>query len=105
MDDNVFRSIFEKVGLALRWKHSSLDDEIKDNIRAAQDELIRVGVPEADATSNKPLIVRAVKTYCKAFSADSESDREGLMAAFYLQADNLRKSTKLSREEPSDGVQ
>ena len=84
--------IFRSVKTALRWKHNALDGEIRENIRAAQDELIRVGVSETAARSDHPLIVRAVKTYCKACFADDQGARDGFMQAFHVQADGLRKT-------------
>lgn len=85
-------SLFTLVKRSLRWSHDSLDGEIRDNIRAAQDELIRVGVDETAARGRSPLIIRAIKTYCKGCFADDPETADRFMAAFNVQADGLRKS-------------
>ena len=92
MSDTYETAFFKSVKQALRWSHQTLDDEIKDTIKEAQDELVRVGLPEYAVTFPDPLILRAVKTYAKACFADSQADREGFMNAFREQADNLRNS-------------
>ena len=95
MSDNNNTELFDSVKRALRWKHSALDDEIRDTIKEAQYELIRVGVDSAAVQNPGKLIIRAIKTYAKASFADSQADRDGFMAAFRVQADNLRKSTRI----------
>lgn len=95
MSDNINTALFDSVKKALRWKHSALDDEIKDDIKAAQAELIRVGVSEIAVKNPGQLVIRAIKTYVKGCFADSQAERDGFMSAFRTQADNLRKSTRI----------
>ena len=99
MSDTYSTAIFNSVKKALRWSHQSLDDEIKDTIKEAQDELVRVGLPEYAVTFPDPLIIRAVKTYAKACFADTQAERDGFMAAFRVQADNLRKSHRYTNTD------
>ena len=56
--------MLEKVKLALRIKHNRLDEEILDLIDSAKVKLRIKGVVRIDETD--PLIVQAVKLYCKA---------------------------------------
>lgn len=69
--------MLEKVKLALRIDDDSLDEEIQDAIDAAIADLRLSGVLENKLEETDPLIIRAVKTFCKyEFSTDDkESER------------------------------
>ncbi|MCI8336970.1 MAG: phage gp6-like head-tail connector protein [Peptococcaceae bacterium] len=85
--------MLEAVKLALRISHNKLDGEIQDYIIVAQRELMRLGVSEAMATSEvEPLIVEAVKTYCKYAYATDEKQRDGYFNSWQYQADCLSKT-------------
>lgn len=94
MADNVSNELIADVKLALRITHSKLDDEISDNIEAAELELERVGIPQeiASAPETYPLIKRAVKTYCQSVMAIDQAQAEKYRQSFELQAENMRKS-------------
>lgn len=70
--------MLEKIKLALRIKSSSVDDEILDLISAAKIDLSVSGVK--NIKENDPLIIQAIKLYCKANfgldNKDSEKYRE-----------------------------
>ena len=67
--------MLEKVKLALRVTTDAFDAEITDLINAACADLGIVGVI-AYSTSEDPLLIRAVTTYCKAhFGEPDEYDR------------------------------
>lgn len=87
--------ITNEIKIALRISHNALDSEVIALEQAARAELIRAGVAEEWAISDtEPLIVQAVKTYCKAeFSADTNIG-ERFMESFKYQLDCLRKSVK-----------
>lgn len=65
--------MLNKVKLALRIDDNSLDDEIKDTIEAAKADLRLSGVLESKVVETDPLMIRAIKTFCKAeFSTDDK---------------------------------
>lgn len=68
-------NILEKVKLALRIKSNSLDLEIQDLIESAKADLNISGVKNLD--EEDPLIIQAVKTYCKAnFGLDNKDSEK-----------------------------
>ena len=96
--------MLEKVKLAMRVTHTKLDDEISENIIAAQDEMERAGVPQ-DITGepeNYPLVARAIKTYCLSMAALDQNQAEKYMMSFQYQVDCLRKSSIYEKLEESD---
>lgn len=69
--------MLEKVKLALRIDDDSLDEDIQDTINAAISDMKLCGVAGSKIVETDPLILRAVKVFCKAeFSSDDkEADR------------------------------
>jgi uncharacterized phage protein (predicted DNA packaging) len=66
--------LLAKIKQSLRIDDDSLDEDIQDTIDAALADLKLSGVIESRLDETDPLIIRAVKTFCKAeFSFD---DRE-----------------------------
>lgn len=67
--------MLEKVKLALRIKSNSLDLDIQDLIESAKADLNISGVKNLD--EEDPLIIQAVKTYCKAnFGLDNKDSEK-----------------------------
>lgn len=65
--------MLEKIKLALRFDDNYLDSEIQDTIDAAKADLKLSGILENKIIDTDPLIIRAVKTFCKAeFSTDDK---------------------------------
>lgn len=60
--------MLEKIKLALRIKHDALDDDIQADIDACIADLEVCGVVYAPA--DDPLIINAVKLYCRANYTD-----------------------------------
>ena len=85
------RTMLDKVKMALRVTESDFDEEIRDLIAEAEEELARLGVSDNARISRKAEAY--IKTYCRAhFSPDPEN------AAVYAEAligmaDELRRST------------
>lgn len=68
--------LLEKIKLVLRVDEDDLDEDIQDSIDAAKADLILCGVFESKIVEADPLILRAVKIFCKAeFSTDKEAER------------------------------
>lgn len=87
-----------------RITHNKLDNAILANIAEAKDEMVRAGIPGSIAyDTSRPLIARAVKSYCQSFLANDTTDGDKYMAAFRSQLDNLRKSSAYNTEEEFDG--
>lgn len=65
---NITQSLLTKVKKSIRISHTALDEDILDGIRAALSDLRMCGVAEAKldpAGEVDPLILNAVKLYCK----------------------------------------
>ena len=81
--------MLEKVKLALRIKSNSLDLEIQDLIESAKADLNISGVKNLD--EEDPLIIQAVKTYCKANFGLDNKDSEKYQKSYDL----LKRSLSL----------
>jgi len=70
VDDELLEAIklLEKVKLSIRRSHSKLDDDLLDEINECLADLKVCGVVYAETTD--PLIVNAVKLYCRSTNAD-----------------------------------
>ena len=65
--------VLEKVKLVLRIDDTVLDEDIQDTINAAMADLKLCGVLESKIVETDTLILRAVKTFCKAeYSSDDK---------------------------------
>lgn len=65
--------MLEKIKLALRIDDNYLDSEIQDTIDAAKADLKLSGILENKISETDQLIIRAIKTFCKAeFSTDDK---------------------------------
>jgi hypothetical protein len=73
-------ALLEQCKIALRLSHSELDTEVQELIDAAKLELQLVGVINFKDTD--PLIVQAIKTYCKAHFGYSNPEAERFKEAF-----------------------
>ena len=97
--------IIDKIKTALRMDCDDLDEDIQDTIEAAKSDLILSGVKEAKITEDDPLILRAIKVFCKAeFSSDNvESNR--FRKSYEMLRDHLSLSTEYSFKEEINNVQ
>ena len=83
--------MLEKVKLALAITVNDFDSEIEDLIQAALYDLSSNGVMALELTMD-PLIVQAVKTYCRAhFHSPADYDR--LLAAYEEMKGHLMHTT------------
>lgn len=80
-----------KIKLDLRIAHSAMDPDIQDNIDACSLDLERVGVVVSGGNELDPLILKAVKLYCRwQYNFENQGDR-------YMQAyKKLRNALSLS---------
>jgi len=77
-------AMLSKVKTSLRISHSVLDDDLTDTIEACLADLKVCGVLDPDKTD--PLILNAVKLYCKA----AYTDDTGKAAAYQARYDALK---------------
>ncbi|KZL94363.1 head-tail connector protein [Clostridium magnum] len=65
--------LLNKIKLSLRVDDTDLDEDIQDAIDAAVADLQLSGIIKSKIVDTDPLIVRAIKTFCKAeFSSDDK---------------------------------
>ena len=83
--------MLEAVKLALAITTDAFDDELNDLIMAALYDLGTNGV-SALSMQNDPLIIQAVKTYCRAHF-HSPADYDKLLAAYEEQKGHLMQCT------------
>lgn len=77
--------ILEKVKLSLRRSHSKLDDDLLDQIAACLADLKTVGIVESKLKPSEemdPLILNAVKLYCKAENAEEPAKAAEFMRRY-----------------------
>lgn len=85
-------AIIDDVKLAMRITHNGIDGELAANILEAKAEMARVGMDEAVINEEGPLVVAAIKTYCKMVNADTEASAERYDVSWKYQIDCLRKT-------------
>ena len=74
------KRLLEKIKKALRISHEHLDDEITDMINACLLDLNISGVRIIN--ENDPLIIQAVKVYCKANAGLNNDDSEKFQRSY-----------------------
>ena len=82
-------SLVLKIKNSIRIKHTALDDDIEDTIRAALEDLAVCGVtapPADDPQDMDPLILNAVKLFCKVEYTDDPAKS----AVFQRRYDSLK---------------
>lgn len=80
--------LLKKVKIALRIKHTALDDDIKDNIQICLQDLRVHGVVHAN--EEDVLIQNAVKLYCKAAYTDDPAKADVYEARYKEMRDSLK---------------
>jgi hypothetical protein len=93
---DIDQGLLLKIKNSLRIKHTALDDDVTDSIAACLADLHVCGVQEpavGDPQELDPLILNAVKLYCKAeYTDDTEK------AAAYLERYNGLKACLMMAE-------
>lgn len=92
-------SVIKRVRKSLNIKSASFDDELADLIAAARADMIDSGIPREVANDdNDPLVVQAIKAYCK---ADQYSEEPQIAQGY--QATYKSITDKLSLKHGTDG--
>lgn len=74
------QELLTKIKNSLRISHSMLDDDVADSIEACLQDLKVCGVMNPDATD--PLILNAVKLFCKAAYTDDTEKAAAYQARY-----------------------
>lgn len=95
-------SLVLKIKNSIRIKHTALDDDIGDTIRAALNDLSVCGIkvpPADDSQDMDPLILNAVKLFCKVEYTDDPAksaiyqSRYDSLKSCLMMADGYREVT------------
>lgn len=84
---DIDQGLLLKIKTSLRISHTALDDDVSDTIAACLTDLGVCGVQDPGVQEMDPLILNAVKLYCKAEYTDDTTK-----AAAYLERYNGLKS-------------
>ena len=84
--------MIDKIKLALRIDDSILDEDIQDTITAAKADLKLCGVAESKIVDTDTLILRAVKTCCKAEYSTNEKESTRYMESYFMIRNHLSMS-------------
>nr|DAL10369.1 MAG TPA_asm: head to tail adaptor [Caudoviricetes sp.] len=93
--------MLEKIKLDLRINNSFYDDEIKDLIEACKLDLKISGIASSLIKDDDPLIIQAIKIYCKAHFGFDNSDSEKLKENYSL----LKQHLAIAYHENTDELQ
>lgn len=92
--------LLEKVKKSLRLSHNKLDDDLLDEIEACLADLEVCGVVYAEPTD--PLIVNAVKLFCRAANADDTAKSAEWMRRYEALKSCLMMADGYGREADPD---
>jgi len=84
--------VLEKVKLVLRIDDTILDADIQDTINAAMADLKLCGVLESKIVETDTLILRAIKTYCKAEYSSDAKEAERYSESYAMLRNHLSMS-------------
>lgn len=90
--------MLEKVKLSLRYDDNSLDEDIQDTIDAAIADLKLSGVLENKIIETDPLIIRAIKIFCKAEFSTDDKESNRFRNSYEMLRDHLCLSTEYCTE-------
>ncbi|HZK53576.1 MAG TPA: head-tail connector protein [Desulfosporosinus sp.] len=82
----------EKVKTTLRIDDDSLDEDIQDTIDSATGDLKLCGITEEKIVETDPLILRAVKTFCKAEYSSDEKETDRYRQSYEMLRNHLSMS-------------
>ncbi|OPJ58445.1 head-tail connector protein [Clostridium oryzae] len=90
--------LIDKVKLSLKIDDSTMDEDIQDSIAAAKADLELSGVAKSNIVETDPLIIRAVKTFCKAEYSISNEEANRYRDWYNSLKTSLAASTKYNTE-------
>lgn len=90
--------MLEKIKLALRVDSDDLDQEIQDVIDSCKADLKLSGVVESKIVDTDSLIIRAVKTFCKAEFTSDNTEAKRYINSYEMLKNHLCLSTDYTIE-------
>lgn len=84
--------ILDKVKLVLRIDDTVLDEDIQDTINAAMADIKLCGVLESKIVETDTLILRAIKTFCKAEYSSDEKEADRYRQSYEMLRNHLSMS-------------
>ena len=84
--------MLDKIKLILRIDDNILDEDIQETIDAAKADLKLSGVAESKIIDTDSLILRAIKTYCKAEYSTNEKESIRYMDSYFMIRNHLTMS-------------
>lgn len=90
-------TLLEKVKKGIRRSHDKLDDDLLDDIHAC---LADLGVCGVAATTSDPLIINAVKLYCRSTNTDDPAKS----AEWLRRYESLKASLMMASEYNGGGA-
>ena len=84
--------MLDKIKLILRIDDNILDEDIQETIDAARADLKLCGVSESKIIDTDSLILRAIKTYCKAEYSTNEKESIRYMDSYFMIRNHLSMS-------------
>lgn len=91
--------LLEKIKLTLRIDDNTLDADIQDTIEAAKLDLKLRGVSESKIVDTDALIIRAIKTYCKAEYSSDDKEADRYNKSYEMLRDHLTMSIDYNTRE------
>jgi uncharacterized phage protein (predicted DNA packaging) len=88
----------EKIKLSLRFDDDSLDDDIQDVIDAAKADLQLSGIVKSKINEDDPLIIRAIKTFCKSEFSTEDKESERYRGSYEMLKNHLTLSLDYTTE-------
>lgn len=92
--------MLEKIKLALRIKHTALDDDIQADIAACLADLKVCGV--IHASEDDPLIFNAVKLWCRSIYTDDTAKGAEYLRRYEAMKASMMMATGYGREAGAD---
>lgn len=90
--------MLEKIKLTLRIDENNLDGEIEDTIQAAISDLKLCGVLENKIIETDPLIIRAIKIFCKAEYSSDDKEATRYRKSYEMLRNHLSMSKEYNTE-------
>lgn len=84
---------------SLRISHSELDTEISAQVDACLKDLNIVGVDGASAVETDPIIISALKLWCRAYMTDDVTKAAAYWGAYDAQKGTLMMATDYGADE------
>ena len=89
---------FDKVKLALRFDDDLFDGDIQDTIDSAISSLKLCGIVEGKIIDTDPLMLRAIKTFCKAEYSSNEKESTRYRESYEMLRNHLSMSIDYNTE-------